>query len=109
LTALHTVRASYLALVLLQPLWHFLLPQPVGNRSWLLASIATVPLLLPFRGVWRASLRSITWAGYLSMAYLIIGIMEAWANPPQRAIALSQTVLVCVFVGGALAFSRPSK
>ena len=109
MTALHTVRASYLALVLLQPLWHLLLPQPVGNRSWLLASIATVPLLLPVRGVWRASLRSITWAGYLSMVYLIIGVMEAWANPPQRAIALSQTVLVCVFVGGALALSRPSK
>ena len=109
MTALHTVRASYLALVLLQPLWHLLLPQPVGNCSWLLASIATVPLLLPVRGVWRASLRSITWAGYLSMVYLIIGVMEAWANPPQRAIALSQTVLVCVFVGGALALSRPSK
>lgn len=109
MTALHTVRASYLALILLQPLWHFLLPQPAGNRSWLLASIATVPLLLPVRGVWRASLRSITWAGYLSMVYLIIGVMEAWANPPQRAIALSQTVLVCVFVGGALTLSRPSR
>ena len=47
-----------------------------------------------------------TWAGYLAMLYLVIGVMEAWANPPQRAAAILQVVLVAVFVAGTLAYSR---
>lgn len=46
------------------------------------------------------------WAGYLVMLYLVIGVMEAWASPPQRAVAGVQIVLVAVFVGSVLAFSR---
>lgn len=98
--------ASYLALILLQPLWHGLLPPAMGNANWLLAIIATAPLLLPLNGVLTGSLRSMTWAGYLVMLYFIIGVMEAWSNPPQRIPALSQVLLVIVFIGSLLVFSR---
>lgn len=98
--------AAYLALILLQPAWHALLPGPLGNESWVLAAVAAVPLLLPLRGLLAGSLRSMTWAGYLVMLYLVVGVMEAWANPPQRIPALTQVVLVVLFVGGVLAFSR---
>jgi uncharacterized membrane protein len=106
LIARQAARASYLVLIALQTVWHALLPPPAGSGSWLLAGLATVPLLLPARGVWRGALRSMTWAGYLVMLYLVIGIMEAWANPPQRVPALLQVVLVAVFVGTVLAYSR---
>ena len=96
----------YLALVLLQPLWHGLLPRPFGAGSWILAVVAVLPLLLPLRGVVAGSLRSMTWAGYLAMLYLAIGIMEAWSNPPQRLPALLQTALVVVYTGAILVFSR---
>ncbi len=101
--------ASYLALLLLQPVWHALLPPPRGAGLWWLAAIAALPLLLPLRGVITGSLRSITWAGYLVMLYLAIGIMEAWSNPPQRVPALVQTGLVTVFVLAALGLSRRRK
>jgi uncharacterized membrane protein len=97
---------SYLCLLALQVAWHALLPPPAGAGSWLLAAVAALPLLLPLRGVLRGSLRAITWAGYLAMLYLVVGVMEAWANPPQRAAALAQVALVAVFVGSALAYSR---
>lgn len=100
------VSASYLALLALQPIWHVLLPPPMGAGSWLLAALAAVPLLLPLKGVLAGSLRSMTWAGYLVMLYLVIGVMEAWSNPPQRIPALAQTFLVAVFVGSVLIFSR---
>lgn len=90
----------------LQFLWHALLPQPMGNRSWLLAVIAATPLFLPLRGLLAGSLRSMTWAGYLVMLYLIVGVMEAWSNPAQRIPALAQTLLVVVFVASLLKFSR---
>jgi uncharacterized membrane protein len=106
LNPLRLVTGSYLALLALQPTWHVLLPAPLGNGSWPLATVATIPLLLPLRGVLAGSLRSMTWAGYLVMLYLIIGVMEAWSNPPQRWPALAQTILVMVFVGSVLWFSR---
>lgn len=100
------VSGLYLALIALQFLWHALLPAPHGSGNWILATAAAVPLLLPLKGVLQGSLRSMTWAGYLVMLYLIIGIMEAWANPPQRAAALLQVALVVVFTGCLLVFSR---
>jgi uncharacterized membrane protein len=100
------VRWTWLGLLLLQPVWLALLPPPAGPGSWVLAALASVPLLLPLRGVWRGSLRAVTWAGYLAMLYLVLGVVEAWANPPQRLPALLQVVLVAAFVGSALGLSR---
>jgi uncharacterized membrane protein len=100
------VRWTWLGLLLLQPAWLALLPPPAGPGSWVLATLASVPLLLPLGGVWRGSLRAVTWAGYLAMLYLVIGVVEAWANPPQRLPALLQVVLVAAFVGSALGLSR---
>jgi uncharacterized membrane protein len=98
--------AAWLALIAVQIAWHAALPPPHGASNLYLAAAATAPLLLPVRGVLRGSLRSMTWAGYLAMLYLVIGVMEAWANPPQRMPALLQVALVVVFVGSVLAFSR---
>ncbi len=98
--------SAYLALIVLQPAWHALAPSPVGNGSWILAGVAVAPLLLPLRGLLTGSMRSMTWAGYLVMLYLVVGVMEAWANPPQRIPALVQVGLVVLFIGGVLAFSR---
>ena len=102
----HLLKAAYVGLILLQPLWHAVLPAPHGAGNWILAAVATAPLLLPLKGLLGNSLRSMTWAGYLVMLYLVIGIMEAWSNPEQRIPALAQTALVVVFVGSVLSFSR---
>lgn len=101
-------RWSWLGLILLQPVWFALLPAPLGADNRALAAAATLPLLLPLGGVWRGSLRAITWAGYLAMLYLAIGVMEAWANPPQRLPAVLQVTLVAVFIAGALGYSAAS-
>lgn len=103
------VSGSYLALIVLQPIWHALLQPPGGTGSWTLAAVATIPLLLPLKGLLKGSLRSMTWAGYLVMLYLVIGVMEAWANPPQRVPALAQVLLVVLFVGSLLALSRSAR
>jgi uncharacterized membrane protein len=103
------VTASYLALLLLQPLWHALLPPPAGTGSWLLGLVAAAPLLLPLKGLLAGSLRSMTWAGYLVMLYLVIGVMEAWSNPAQRLPALVQVLLVVIFVASLLSFSRANQ
>ncbi len=99
------VALAYLALLFLQPVWHALLPTPLGAESWWLALVATVPLLLPLKGILKGSIRSMTWGGYLLVLYLVVGIMEAWSNPPQRLPALLQTALVTFCIYSMLRFS----
>jgi uncharacterized membrane protein len=101
-----TAAGSYLALLALQPAWHWWLPSPYGAGLWWLGILAAIPLLLPLRGVLRGSLRSMSWAGYLLMLYFSIGVMEAWSNPPQRLPALLQVTLVIIFLAAILGFSR---
>ncbi len=103
------VALTYLALLILQPLWHALLPTPHGAESWWLALAATAPLLFPLKGILKGSLRSMTWAGYLLMLYLIVGVMEAWSNPPQRIPALLQTALVVFYIYSMLRFSKEDR
>jgi uncharacterized membrane protein len=97
---------AWIALLALQVVWHAVLPSPHGAANIYLAIAAAAPLLLPVKGVLSGSLRAMTWAGYLAMLYLVIGVMEAWANPPQRLPALAQVLLVAVFVASVLVFSR---
>jgi uncharacterized membrane protein len=103
------VAGSYLALLALQPVWHAFLPTPYGTSSWWLGLLAALPLLFPLKGVLKGQIRSMTWAGYLLLLYLVIGVMEAWSNPPQRLPALIQTGLVAVSIAAMLGFSRESR
>lgn len=88
----------YLAILVLQAVWFGMLPAPLGKQSWELALLATLPLLLPLRGILAGTIRSMTWGGYLLVFYFVIGVMEAWSNPAQRTPALLQTALALLYV-----------
>lgn len=101
-----TVFAVYLALLLLQPTWHLLLPDPWGSQNWILALIASLPLLLPVAGIAAGRFRSMTWGGFLAVLYFVIGVMEAWSNPDQRIPACVQIVLSLSYCGALVIYSR---
>jgi len=96
----------YLALLLLQPTWHFLLPGPWGSQNWILALVASLPLLLPIAGIAAGRSRSMTWGGFLAVLYFVIGVVEAWANPGQRIPACVQIVLSLGYCAALVIYSR---
>ncbi|HET6564967.1 MAG TPA: DUF2069 domain-containing protein [Xanthomonadales bacterium] len=100
------VFAAYLALLLLQVVWHGLLPSPMGSQNWILALVASLPLLLPLRGIAAGRMRSMTWGGFLAVLYFVIGVMEAWSNPAQRIPAIIQIVVSLAYCGLFAGFSR---
>ena len=100
---------TYLSLLLWQLVWHTLLPAPTGAGLLWLGLLAAIPLLLPLNGILKGRIRSMTWGGYLLMLYLVIAVMEAWSNAPQRIPALIQTALVIICIYGILAFSRENR
>lgn len=102
----HWVLAAYLALLLLQPTWHGLLPAPWGAQNWVLALVASLPLLLPLTGIAAGRLRSMTWGSFLAVLYFVIGVMETWSNPAQRIPAVFQVVLALAYCGVFAVYSR---
>jgi uncharacterized membrane protein len=103
------VRILYLALMALQVVWHGLLPEPSGNRNWLIALAAAVPLVFPLPGILAGRIRSMTWGGYLLVIYFTAGVMEVWSNPPQRLPAVLQVVLVLLYVAALVWLARRDK
>jgi len=90
--------AAYVATLIWQCVWHGLLPRPLGASNAWLALVASLPLLIPLYGLVRGNYRSMIWAGLILMLYFVIGIMEAWSNPPQRLPALVQVVLPILYL-----------
>lgn len=98
MTAGRQAVAAYFALLGWQPVWLLLLPPPAGPRHALLALLATLPLLLPLRGIAAGRPRTMTWGGFLALPYFIVGVMEAWSNPGMRPAALVQVLLSLGYV-----------
>jgi uncharacterized membrane protein len=90
--------AVYLATLIWQAVWHWLLPQPLGAGNAWLALAAGLPLLIPLAGLLRGNYRSMFWAGLLLVLYFTIGVMEAWSNEPQRLPAMVQVVLPLLYL-----------
>jgi len=99
---------SYVAIFFLQPVWHGLLPVPMGNQSLGLTLLSTSPLLIPLGGILQQQVRSMIWGGYLVVLYFVIGVMEAWSNPPQRVPALLQVGLALLYVMLLVNMTRPT-
>lgn len=89
------LRSAYLALTAWQIIWFVLLPTPLGPRLAVLGLVAAAPLLLAMRTVMVLNRRGINWVSYLLIPYFLVGVMEAWSNPPQRMAAMVQITLTC--------------
>ncbi len=90
----HLTTAIYVLILLLQPLWLWLIPQPVGYESAWLAIFLTIPLLFPLKGILTGSLRKGIIGAYLSLPHLMFAISEAWARPAGRWLAILQLFLI---------------
>lgn len=104
--AARLLRGSWLALLAWQPAWHGLLPAPCGSQNAVLALAALAPLLAFTPGVLRAAPRVLFWTQLLVMLYFMVGVVEVWSNPAQRAAAAVQVALCLTYFAGVLWFSR---
>ena len=90
--------AAYLALLGWQPLWLWLLPAPAGPRNGWLALVALLPLLVLLKGILGGRPRALAWGGFLAVGYFVVGVTEAWSNPPMRPAASFQVLLSLAYV-----------
>ena len=77
---LRFAQACYLGLVAWQLIAR--VPQAPGAiEGWVPALVFLAPLLLPLPGVLRGELRPRVWAGFLAVAYFVLGVIQAWGAP----------------------------
>lgn len=86
-------------LVLLQPGWHGVLQQGPAGMRLALTGLFLLPMLWPSWMLWRHRANGLFWAAVVSLLYFCHGVMEAWAAPAERLLALSEVALCLGLIG----------
>ncbi len=91
---------GYFGLFALTLLWVTVLsPSPRISTSVMLI-IFVGPLLLPLRGLLHGRATTHIWTSFLVLLYFMHGVVESWANPAERWLALIEVVLsILLFTG----------
>jgi uncharacterized membrane protein len=89
---------AWAAMTVLQVVWHAWLVPPQLMPTWLVLTIAVVPLLLPLFAI-RDPRRALLWVGILSLFYFCHGIAEGWSSSSERWLALVEIALALLLIG----------
>ncbi|MBS0430851.1 MAG: DUF2069 domain-containing protein [Proteobacteria bacterium] len=92
---------AWIALALLQVVWHAWLLPPERMPVAVALSIALLPLAWPL-AYRRTPARALIAAGMVSLFYFCHGVAEAWASPRERGLALVEIVLALVLIGSLM-------
>ncbi len=100
---------SFLGLFGLLMAWNTLLAPSTRFPVALVLLVSITPLLLPFRGLLDGRLKSCTWISYVSLIYFVHGVLEAYANPAERMLALAEVALslMLCFSAGFYVYKAP--
>jgi len=74
-----------------------------------IALLAAIPLLAPWRGLWRAHRFTHVWATLCVMPYLVMGVMDAVADPVHLAWAVASVALAIAFFVALVTYLRVTR
>jgi len=89
---------GFFGLFSLLMLWNTILVPSKHLPVALVLLFAVTPLLIPFRGMLNANLKSCTWMSYISLFYFTHGVAEAFTTPAELIYALLEvffSLLLC--------------
>lgn len=100
------ILGGYFSLMALVVIWHAWWHPSVYFPTALVLIVTAVPLLLPMRGLLHGRRKSHLLASFLMMLYFMHGVVEAYANPPQRLPALLEIGLSLTVFAAAILYLR---
>ena len=92
--------AGFFGLFILLMLWNTILLPSKHLPISLVLFVVITPLLLPFRGMLNANLKSCTWMTYISLFYFTHGVAEAFNSPAEIVYALLEVFFSLLLCGG---------
>ncbi|MGD8615150.1 MAG: DUF2069 domain-containing protein [Gammaproteobacteria bacterium] len=100
---------GYFGILGLLVAWYGWLAPPRVFSPAAVILILALPLFAPLRGLLHGRPYTVAWSLFVSLIYFIHGVVEAYAAPDARWLALTEVALsLCWMIGGTL-FIRSSK
>jgi len=92
---------GFFGLFILLMLWNTILSPSQHLPVVLILLFTVTPLLIPFRGLLNANLKSCTWMSYLSLFYFTHGVAEAYTTPSEFYYALLEVFFSLLLCAGS--------
>ena len=92
--------SGFFGLFILLMLWNTILAPSEHFPVGLVLIFSITPLLLPFKGLLNANLKSCTWMSYISLFYFTHGMAEAYITPTEFYYALLEVIFSLLLCAG---------
>jgi len=99
---------GYFGLFTLLLAWFTLLAPSQQYPTSIVLIVFIGPLLFPLRGLLHGKKYTHAWTAFLVLLYFIHGVVESWANPAERGLALLEILFSLLLFFGCLFFIRLS-
>lgn len=97
---------GYFGLFSLTLLWVTVLEPSARMPTSIMLIIFVGPLLFPLRGILHGKSYTHAWTAFLVLLYFIHGVVESWANPAQRWLAITEILLSILLFTGCIFYVR---
>ncbi len=101
-----TTLFGYFGLFSLTLLWVTVLSPSARMPTSINIILFVGPLLFPLRGILNGKTYTHAWTAFLVLLYFTHGIVEAWANPAERGLAITEILLSIILFTGCIAYVR---
>lgn len=102
------VLIGYFGLLSLLLLWFTILAPSITIPTSVVLLIFVGPLLFPLRGLLHGKRYTHAWTSFLVLIYFTHGIVEAWANPFERGLAVLEIGFSLLLLVGCVGYIRAS-
>lgn len=97
---------GYFGLFGLTLLWVTVLAPSDRIPTSIMLIIFVGPLLFPLRGILHGKTYTHKWTAFLVLLYFMHGVVESWANPAERWLAITEILLSIILFSGCIFYVR---
>lgn len=97
---------GYVGLLLLMPIWMYMVPTQPEPVSLMSLFVPILPLLLPLRGIVKDNTYTYAWANFIVMLYFIHGLTMLWVAPDELVWVLLELLFASSMFIGCTYYAR---
>ncbi len=98
--------AGYIGLLVLMPLWQFVLYPEHDYSTGFVFTLYILPLLLPLKGIIQDKPYTYAWANFVVMIYFIHGSTLLWVASEERLLVLLELLFATSMFIGCTYYAR---
>ena len=97
---------GYIGLLVLMPIWLFLIAPREGHSNAFIFVVYILPLLLPLKGIIQDKPYTYAWANFIVMFYFIHGFTLLWVAQEQLIWVLLELIFASLMFIGCTYYAR---